>query len=407
MRASSAFYDAAAEEAYRRGFDFLETYTLVTEHGRSLRYSKWISPNAPSNTKGKWRRVGWARPRTESRRGKERTEAQAGAKWRWWKQLSGVWKIPGKPKEGSRKKMVIERRNPDPPGFVQYVKIRMNGSLWARNDPRPWVVILTDNGYAPQTRAKLISRWGTPQAAIKVGTKLAESMGIEVDLPREHRQNPPPYTEEEYTVYISWVLYAVLGELPAADFLMQKHGGLIRTMASKLRRILGVSKQPIYRGMLLDYSELYSDNTVAANAGYTFMSFSEDKGVACWFADRDAKISRVVAAMRPEAVGWITQAAQDDEVLFHWRWAEKFPRPDGRGIIPLWELAKAHPDIDPMQFKWNVQTQKEVIVRNAGKPLKLVRHDKAGCAPTAELDARLGHPRLMNPPTRRPGGRGE
>lgn len=100
-RASSAVYDAAAEEAHRRGYDFLETYTLASEHGRSLRYSNWSAPGI-SKTQSRWRKVGWARPRKKSRRGEVRTPEQAQAKWRWWKRLTPTWPWPPAPVEGKR-----------------------------------------------------------------------------------------------------------------------------------------------------------------------------------------------------------------------------------------------------------------------------------------------------------------
>lgn len=91
-------YDAAAQEAHRLGFDFLETYTLFSESGQSLRYANWAAPGI-SRTQSRWRKTGTARARKSGRRGESRASDEP--KWRWWKRLSDRWPFPAKPKLGN------------------------------------------------------------------------------------------------------------------------------------------------------------------------------------------------------------------------------------------------------------------------------------------------------------------
>jgi hypothetical protein len=118
-QAASMIYDAAAQEAHRRGYDFLETYTLFSESGASLRYSKWRPPGVSYKNRS-WREVGIARARKSGRRGEARGSDEK--KWRWWKRLTNTWpwpKRPQRPKEqrelfnpGGRDEMMreLERR---------------------------------------------------------------------------------------------------------------------------------------------------------------------------------------------------------------------------------------------------------------------------------------------------------
>lgn len=198
------------------------------------------------------------------------------------------------------------------------------------------------------------------------------------------------FTPDEYNYYVNWALYAVLGRLQEADALMQRFGKPIRSMAKKLAKSLGVPKRAVYRGMVLDPGEIGGDLMLQADPNYTFVSWSEDKSVACWFADRDSVISGFVRMLRPQISGWIAEAWPDKKrVLFHWSWAERFPTPHGVGTVPLWKLSQLHRDMIPAQVEWAMKTQKEVILRQDDKPVKVIPHAQAGCPPTADLDARL------------------
>lgn len=75
-RAASTLYRHAAEEAERRGFARIITYTLAEEQGMSLRYARW-KPEAETRG-GSWNRA--SRPRED--------KAPTGPKVRWAKRLS-------------------------------------------------------------------------------------------------------------------------------------------------------------------------------------------------------------------------------------------------------------------------------------------------------------------------------
>jgi hypothetical protein len=197
------------------------------------------------------------------------------------------------------------------------------------------------------------------------------------------------FSPEEYNLYVNWVLYAVLGRLQEADALMTRFAKPIRSMAKKLRKRNGVPRRAVYRGMLLSPHEVPPDRQVPADPDYTFVSFSEDKDVACWFAARDSTISGFVKMLRPDVQGWVAEAWPDKKrVLFHWSWAPEFPAPGGR-TVPLWRFAERNPDMIPAQVAWAMQTQREVILAQDRKPLKVTPYAEAGCPPTPELDRRL------------------
>jgi hypothetical protein len=196
------------------------------------------------------------------------------------------------------------------------------------------------------------------------------------------------FTPDEYNYYVNWAMKAVLGRLSEADALMREHGKPIRSMAKKLVKRFGVPKRPIYRGVVLDPGEA-PGGLLPAN-DYTFVSWSEDRDVACWFADRDSVISGFVRMIRPQISGWIAESWPDPKrVLFHWSWAPKFPAPHGEVTIPLWKLSQLHPDMIPAQVEWAMKSQREVILRQDGKPIKVRPFADMKCPPTAELDGRL------------------
>jgi len=220
--------------------------------------------------------------------------------------------------------------------------------------------------------------------------------------PNGRRRGGLPYTKEEYNLYVNWVLYAALGMLSEADALMRQHKKPIERMAKKLRKKLGCPVRTIYRGLLIEPSEVPPDRMLPPDPTPTFVSFSEDKDVACWFASRDTMMAGAVTGSRPDVVGWLMETVpKKDDVLFHWSWATKFPGPTPARprAIPLWLLAAHHPHMADKvdQVKWNVETQKEVILKKVKRKLKVVAREDASCPPTAELDERLLLPSMRGP----------
>lgn len=77
-KACSLLYQAAADEAYRRGYEKIITYTLATERGMSLRYARWKKDGLTKG--GTWNRP--SRKRTD--------KSPTCAKTRWAKMLIRV-----------------------------------------------------------------------------------------------------------------------------------------------------------------------------------------------------------------------------------------------------------------------------------------------------------------------------
>ena len=211
------------------------------------------------------------------------------------------------------------------------------------------------------------------------------------------------FTGDEYNYYINWVLHVILGGLGEADGLMIQHGGPIRRMARKLRRNLGVPIRTLWRGLLLEPGEVPSDRMVPPrpqthSVRAQSVSWSEDKEVGCWFADRDSKMAMIIRMLRPTVTGWMMKITpQKQDVLWHWSWKDHFPAPRGPGSIDLTVLASMHPSIDVTSFNWALQTQKEVILLPLNRAVAVVPYDEAECPSTETLNRRLGGPLRRNP----------
>jgi hypothetical protein len=157
----------------------------------------------------------------------------------------------------------------------------------------------------------------------------------------------------EPNFYINFVLYAVLGRLDAADAILRMAPDAIRDVATFLARKFPITARPIYRGMLLDPMRPYT-----LDAGFPFISWSEDRDVAAWFADLRSSISEPFALVYPGARGYLAElSAPCSQVLFHHSWAT-------RAFDDLPSLALRHPDMGPSgvrQIAWALRTQQEVI----------------------------------------------
>lgn len=185
---------------------------------------------------------------------------------------------------------------------------------------------------------------------------------------------------DDVSVYVNWLLYAVVGRMGEADSLMRQYGAQVRSVAAALGSRAPVSDAALHRGLLLE-PELVADGVLAADSRLTYLSFSESPSVARWFADPSSAISEYVRRVRPRAQGYLVEhrpAAGD--VLFHHRWA---------AWLPLLQAAQMHPSIDAEQFAWNLHTQEEVVVSPPQAPFRVVPYHPAE---TAALDELLTHP---------------
>lgn len=206
------------------------------------------------------------------------------------------------------------------------------------------------------------------------------------------RKNPAFHA---YNLYISWVIPAIYGQLAPADSLMREHGAQIRSVAKTLRKKLPTPVRQLYRGLLVEPDQVV-DDVVGQQAEVEFVSFSEDRDVACWFADPRSIMSSFMAQQRPDAEGWVMEyRPRKVDILFHHSW-RAIPVP-GHGSIPLDQAARMHPAVaDPAQFAWNLRTQREVIVEPLREGQSVLAYELADCPDTAELDARLTMPQFRS-----------
>lgn len=213
-------------------------------------------------------------------------------------------------------------------------------------------------------------------------------------------ENPSPAS---INLYINWVLYAVLGRTAEADNLLRKHRAQVYAMARWLEKRRRPKVRELFRGVLLEPREV-RDGLVYPDPRLTFLSFTEDFDVACWFADPASIISGHVRDLRPGVEGWILKhRPQRSEILWHYSWDE-IPV-DGRSI-PLVAAGAHHPHVmeELSQLAWNIQTQREVILKPLPEGTPVTAYELEACPDTEDLDRRLAHPLFRGnpPPVRRP-----
>jgi len=170
-------------------------------------------------------------------------------------------------------------------------------------------------------------------------------------------------------LYLNFALHAILGRLGEADALMSIAGDEIRAVADWLAAQHPIAPETLHRGLLLD-----PDKTFTADPKLTFVSWSEDRDVAVWFACPRSAVSEPLAATNPKLRGHLVDLpAPQSRVLFHHEWT--------RGLGGLAALALAHPLMGAegrRQIEWSLRTQREVITA----PVDGLRP-----SPIADLDA--------------------
>lgn len=195
----------------------------------------------------------------------------------------------------------------------------------------------------------------------------------------------------EVNPYISFILYAILGKMAEADNLMKQHQRAIYTAAVKLQNFNPPNLRKIYRGLLIEPENMgQPGNIISRNPDVEFVSFSEDKDVACWFADTESLISFVAKMQRPDVEGWMIEyTPKMDEILFYWKWGLEFPF--AGKIIDFNFFAQRHPDpaIHTNDYRVTLRQQKEYIIKPLDVDFAAIEHADAGCPPTIELDSKF------------------
>lgn len=170
-------------------------------------------------------------------------------------------------------------------------------------------------------------------------------------------------------LYVNFVLHAILGRLGEADQIVRVGGDHVRRLAAQLTDRLPVTPSPLHRGMLLDPEQPFT-----LDPELTFLSWSEDRDVALWFACPRSVVSEPLMQQNPRRRGHVVEiTAPSSRVLFHHTWAIAFGG--------LARLALAHPlmgEEGRRQIEWSLRTQREVIT----EPVPNLRPDRV-----ADLDA--------------------
>lgn len=186
-------------------------------------------------------------------------------------------------------------------------------------------------------------------------------------------------TREDSNAYITFVLYAVYGKMAEADEMMRRFADGIRRVARVFEQRMPVPLTALYRGMLVDPTI-----PLTTDQRYTFVSWSEDVDVACWFGSTESIISAPLAAHDSRLRGVVLQLARPERVLFHHSWAKG------------WEqFALQHPHMGSegaRQINWSLRTQRETITETLDElpppiPVECVRR-----LSVSELDARFAPP---------------
>lgn len=186
--------------------------------------------------------------------------------------------------------------------------------------------------------------------------------------------------------WISFVLYAVLGKMREADAIMREHSLSVKTFAAYLARR---HREKFPREAALLYRGVVSDDIPGELVlpGCEFVSFSEIRDVALWFASPGSSINEEMRKAKPNATGWVISMnpAVGVSPLFHWRWAEELP-------LIAWGVLHPHilPQVD--QLSWNLSTQKEVILPPIVQSERWITAVNIHPATVLSFDARFTHP---------------
>jgi len=183
-------------------------------------------------------------------------------------------------------------------------------------------------------------------------------------------------------VYVNFALHAILGKLAEADQIMRLGGDHVRRTAARLSDRIPIAPVTLYRGMLLD-----PEKPFAADLKFTFLSWSEDRDVALWFACPRSAVSEPLAQYNPKLRGHLVEIpAPRSRVLFHHTWTT--------ALSDLAPIALTHPLMGAegaRQIEWSLRTQREVIT----EPLADLQ---PMCAPDLDASTLEALERRLSPP---------
>jgi hypothetical protein len=206
---------------------------------------------------------------------------------------------------------------------------------------------------------------------------------------------------QDFNLYLNFLLYAILGRMGEADGIIEQSNGGIKRSAKYISNLAKIKTGKIYRGILLEPNQMPEDQLVKAIPSNNFVSFSEDKDVACWFGYKTSTISGYVSQIRPNVEGWIAEyTPKNSEILFHYKWIPALNRlvemvTGAPSFLHLSSVMVQNvPDMDALQasqIEWNLKTQKEVMIE-PHKEIEFVEIEKSNCSPLSGLENKFTHP---------------
>jgi hypothetical protein len=186
---------------------------------------------------------------------------------------------------------------------------------------------------------------------------------------------------DSLNLYINFLLYAIVGKMGEADDILRQYKQEIYDIAAHSLRGY-VPNVTLYRGVLLEPCDI-KDGKLYHDQRLTFVSYSEDQDVARWFADVKSIMSSYVRKQRPKVEGYLIRAiARQDMVLF-----AATAQPTLCKLLSM--AAEMHPHIDASQLRWNLATQKEVILKPSIGGLDVIPYTSDN---TKALDDKFTHP---------------
>lgn len=210
-----------------------------------------------------------------------------------------------------------------------------------------------------------------------------------------------PLTERDLSIYVTFVAGLVIGRLSQSDAIMNQEGQVVEKVARYLRSRAMPSRKTLYRGWLLDPRSMGNVTTPEGRATRvlhggspnqgTFLSFSERRDVACFFADPDSEMSSVIMARKPELRGYLMTYKNPDPSLVLWTHEWRM-MPVGDRKISLVGVVAQSSTRDAAVVDRNLREQYEVVTKLLPRSAKatMVPLDETDCPPSRELDRLFG-----------------
>ena len=137
-------------------------------------------------------------------------------------------------------------------------------------------------------------------------------------------------SKDPVSLYKGWVIMYIAGDRRISDSIFKKIKSVIFKISEHLNDKFPTEKQTLYRGILLPPEFNVNDYKMW---DYDHVSFTQDREIAETFSDINSKYGFIFPR---NYVGHILEYNQCDEdhILFHYEWAEKF-EPEFNKVINL------------------------------------------------------------------------